>query len=269
MNLLLSGSVLAAALSLGQTSEPPTVAPGGSAPSVSPSSVPAPPTLPPMGSAAGSPAAQPPQRGPIISFFMREDRPVLSKISSWFKREPSEAPAPPMPPMKGLLQREPAAPAPVTPAAPPSNDFPRRLPNPSSKAPTPLAILASAPPAKAAETPNEIVQASVQQTSSSKAGKSPIRTSFVNRIGRDEKFDWITGQLEMESGVYVLYYATWETVDKYHGRIVLQPQKVDMKELHRGDLVSVRGTLDHLPAILGAGPVYRLTSASLIERPKL
>src|ERR1700731_3704787 len=125
MNPLLSGGVLAAALALGQTSEPPTVPAGGGAPSVSPSSVPPPPTLPVTPGSA--PASQAPQRGPIISFFMREDRPVLSKITGWFKREPTETPAPPT---KGFLQREPfASPPAPNPTPPASNDFPRRLPN--------------------------------------------------------------------------------------------------------------------------------------------
>jgi hypothetical protein len=259
MNPLWSGGVLAAALLLGQTSEPPSVPPSGGEKSVSPSSVPPPPSLP----ANPAPATQPPQRGPIISFFTREDRPVLSKITSWFRREPSETPPQPM---KGLLQRDPAAPAttPATPTPPPANDFPRRLPNPSSKATTPTVTVA-----KQTDAPKEVVQTSVQQTSTAKAVKSPIRAQFANKMGRDEKFEWITGQLEMESGVYVLYYATPETVDQYHGRMVLHPQQVDMKELRRGDLVSVRGQLVQRSVTQGMGPVYRLTSANLIERPKL
>jgi hypothetical protein len=268
MNPLLSGGVLAAALALGQTSEPPTVPPGALAPSVNPSSVPAPPTLPATPSTSS--AAQAPQRGPIISFFMREDRPVLSKISSWFRRDPSEPP--PATPTKGLLQREPiAVPTVPTPTPPASSDFPRRLPNPSSKATAPTADVAkeTATPVKGAEPSKELVQTTAQQASAVKAAKSPIRAQFANKIGRDEKFDWITGQLELENGSYVLYYSTPETVDKYHGRIVLQPQDVNMKELHRGDLVSVRGQLVQRPAVPGMGPVYRLTSANLIERPKL
>ena len=95
--------------------------------------------------------------------------------------------------------------------------------------------------------------------------KSPISAQFANRIGRDENFEWITGQLETEGGQFVLYFATPETIEKYHGRIVLQLQKVEMKDLHRGDLVSVRGQLiEHA----GVAPVYRLTAASLIERAK-
>jgi hypothetical protein len=87
---------------------------------------------------------------------------------------------------------------------------------------------------------------------------------LAQRIGRDEKFEWVTGQLEMENGRYVLYYATPETVDPHHGKIVLSPAKVDMKTFRTGDLVSARGQL-HTGR---TGAAYHLTSADLIERPK-
>jgi hypothetical protein len=87
-------------------------------------------------------------------------------------------------------------------------------------------------------------------------------------MGRDEKFEWVTGQLEIENGNYVIYYATPETIDKYNGRIVLSPQKADMSQFRKGDLVSVRGELIQRSSANGMIPVYRITHASLIERPK-
>lgn len=92
---------------------------------------------------------------------------------------------------------------------------------------------------------------------------SPILPINANRIGRDEKFEWVTGQLQIEKDHFILYYATPETVDPHHGRIQLNPQKVDMRQFQNGDLVSMRGHLSH-----GASPVYQLTSADLIERAK-
>jgi uncharacterized cupin superfamily protein len=92
---------------------------------------------------------------------------------------------------------------------------------------------------------------------------SPILPGNANRIGRDEKFEWVTGQLEVEKGRFVLYYATTETVDPHRGRIQLNPQKIDMTQFRNGDLVCVHGQMR-----AGVNPVYQLTSADLIERPK-
>ena len=102
----------------------------------------------------------------------------------------------------------------------------------------------------------------------SKDAKSPIRPDLANKIGRDEKFEWITGQFEIESGVFVLYYATPETVDKYNGRIVLQAEKADLKQFRRGDLVSVRGLVTQRQTTQGIVPTYHVSMASLIDRPK-
>ena len=75
MSPFLSGGVLAASLVLGQSGTPP-------ASFGTPTTVPPPPSLSTTPTPA-APVAQPPQRGPIISFFTREDRPVLSKITGW------------------------------------------------------------------------------------------------------------------------------------------------------------------------------------------
>src|SRR5437867_3208367 len=46
-----------------------------------------------------------------------------------------------------------------------------------------------------------------------------------------------------------------------------QPQ-ADMSQFRKGDLVSIRGQLVQRPAGNGMIPIYRVTQASLIERPK-
>src|ERR1700722_9538672 len=117
MNSLLGGGLLAASMLLGQTPEPPAK-----------NIVPAPPAIQPT---------QPSQR-PILGFFSREDRPIINKISGWFKRDQPDAN---QPGIKGkdkvIRDAPPPMPTPNPAAAPPaSSDFPRRLPNPTSKAPT-------------------------------------------------------------------------------------------------------------------------------------
>lgn len=269
MSLMLSNGLLAASLLLGQPSSPPeSLPPLPPLPAVMgekiipvQNSVPNPPTLlPPQ-------PTQPTQR-PILGFFSREERPILTKIQGWFKREDPKEPQQGQP-RGGPVIRETAPPAPIlnpAPApstSPPVTDFPRRMPNPTSKATTPAEPLAKEmAPAK------EIQQTNLQQVAIPKASKSPILPALADKIGRDEKFEWITGQFEIENGNFVLYYATPETVDKYHGRIVLLTDKADLKQYRRGDLVSVRGQVTQRQTMQGVVPIYHVTLASMIERPK-
>jgi uncharacterized cupin superfamily protein len=87
-------------------------------------------------------------------------------------------------------------------------------------------------------------------------------------MGRDERFEWITGQLELENGQYVLYYATPDTVDIFNGRVAMIPQKVEMGQFRKGDLVSVRGDMMQRPTPQGMFVYYRANDVQLIERPK-
>ncbi len=223
--------------------------------------MPSPPTLLPPQPTQSTPR-------PILGFFTREDRPILSKIQGWFKRDDPQQQG--QGPRSGVIRETPApaptpilSPAPST-SPPPAADFPRRMPNPQSKATTPVDPVANETPPAA----REIQQASLQQIAIPKAGKSPIRPELANKIGRDEKFEWITGQLEIENGNFVLYYATPETVDKYHGRIVLLSDKADLKQLRKGDLVSVRGQVTQRQTMQGIVPIYHVTLASVIDRSK-
>jgi hypothetical protein len=236
---ILSSGLLAATVLLGQTGEPPVA----SAQTV----VPAAPTVQ---------QTQPMQR-PILGWFSREERPVLHRIQGWFKRDQPEGQpqSRSMSPSRGSVIREPEKPRlldPVPSPVPPI-DYPRKMPNPQSKAPA---------------APREVQPASLQPADRPQTTNGPILAQHAKRVGRDEKFNWITGQIEIENGSYVMYYATPETIDKYHGRIVLAPQKVDLSQFHRGDLVSVRGQLVQQQATQGMIPTYRVTVASLIERPK-
>jgi hypothetical protein len=236
---ILSSSLLTATMILGQTGEPPPL----SGQSVAPAG----PTVQ---------QTQPMQR-PILGWFGREDRPVLHRLQAWFKRDQPEGQpqGKSMSPSRGGVIREPEKPRlldPVPSPVPPL-DFPRKMPNPQSKTP------AAAP---------EVQPASLQPAARAQSMKNPILPQHAKRVGRDEKFDWITGQIEIENASYVMYYATPETIDKYHGRIVLAPQKVDLSQFRRGDLVSVRGQLVQRPTTQGMIPTYRVSVASLIDRPK-
>jgi hypothetical protein len=204
---------------------------------------------------------------PILGWFNREDRPVLNRIQSWFKRDQPEAQTPGkiMLPGRGSVIRETEKPVLVNPVpAQAPADFPRKLPNSQDKRPETSESTKQLMPAA----PPKVQPASLQPAVPSQTAKSPILPQLAGRIGRDEKFAWITGQIEIEKGVYVIYYASPETVDKFNGRIALALQKVDMSQFHRGDLVSVSGQLVQRPTLQGMTPIYQVSYANLIERPK-
>jgi hypothetical protein len=219
------------------------------------------------------------QKSSVITQTSGEDsHPFLSKIQGWFTKRGSD-PAPmtvtspmmtPSPPVSMTTTTPTQAPMVTVPTAPAQavmtpmttgGEYARKMPT------TTTTTTFQAPP------PNTevIVMTSNSPPPSAVAGKtmpapaaSPILQGNLHRIGRDDKFTWVTGQLEIEKGQYVLYYATPDTVDAHHGRILLNPQKVDMRNFHAGDLISVRGQLH-----AGHGvAIYQLTGADLIDRAK-
>ena len=259
VSLTLGSGLLAASMLLGQPNEPATIQPTKGETIIWTQSTSAQPAAPQT-----QPQNQQQSRS-IFGWFTREDRPILTKISGWFKRDPNEnQPQPTQPMRSGVIRETPPPPMiDMTPVVP-ANDYPRRLPNPSSQATKPRETIVKDEPTN----PGDIQKVSLQQSATPKSAKSPIRPVLADKIGRDEKFEWVTGQFEIENGAYVLYYATPETIDPYHGRLVLLPQQVEMKQFQRGDLVSVRGQLTQQKTTQGIAATYRVTSASLIERPK-
>lgn len=98
-------------------------------------------------------------------------------------------------------------------------------------------------------------------TSAAPAKASALLPKFVNKVGHEDDFSWITGQLGQVGGRWTIHYATPETVDRYHGTLVLAGS-VDMSSYQVGDLVSVHGgviqTTTH-------GPAYLIQNINLIE----
>lgn len=254
---LLSSGLLAASLIVGQTSDPAKSAPAPLSPAIQQTQGQTGPQI------VQGPVQQQPSR-PILGWFNREDRPIVSRIQGWWKRDQKDMPAsntkviretPPPP-----ITNAPTTTTPINPGAP-TTDYPRKMPNPQSQGIRP----GMTPVAK--DKKNDVQQTTLSNLAPANT-KSPILPAFVNKIGRDEKFDWVTGQLEIENGNYILYYATPETVDKYNGRIVLLQTKNELATMHKGDLISVRGDISQRPTTQGIVPIYRINHAAMIERGK-
>jgi hypothetical protein len=191
--------------------------------------------------------------------------PILDRIKGWFKRDPEDGHRPHTIGGNAKVDGSPAMPAAEF-GVPEAIEMPNKaLP----AGPAPKADAVGTQPTSTAAPKTQVVGSVSLKSTPADATKvvpaehSPIRPGNADRIGRDEKFEWVTGQLELEKGHFILYYATPQTVDTYHGRIQLNPQKVDMRQFHSGDLISVRGQLR-----AGATPVYALTSADIIEKAK-
>src|SRR5262249_6469123 len=90
---------------------------------------------------------------------------------------------------------------------------------------------------------------------------SKIDPKFVDKVGHEDDYSWITGQLDQENGRWIIRYATPDTVDRFHGELPLVPG-VNLNGLRAGDLVSATGQ------VLGQGDrtQYRVVAISLIER---
>jgi hypothetical protein len=91
--------------------------------------------------------------------------------------------------------------------------------------------------------------------------ESRISPKFVNKIGHEDDYSWVTGQLDKENGRWVIRYATPETIDRFGGVVFLAPG-VDMGNVKQGDLVSATGQVQGQTG----GAQYRATSINLIER---
>lgn len=89
-----------------------------------------------------------------------------------------------------------------------------------------------------------------------------INPRFVNKVGHEDDYSWITGQLEIVSNNrYVIHFAPPEVVDRYQGSLPLSAN-IDTNRFRNGDLISVRGNL--LPQ--NGRTIYHAVTVDLIER---
>lgn len=213
---------------------------------------------------------------------MSEDRPILSRIQGFFGGGKSESP-------EIVNTSEPAMARPAMPAGPGARLL--KMPVGQAVPPVvqpvraePLSIPTAVPPApirvqpvtykavpvgQAEPAPMQSVQpvatigAPIAPASTVLPPSRPNRISpeLVNKVGHESDYSWITGQLRVENGVYVLHYATPETVDTYNGSLALTSDR-DLRSFHDGDFVSVRGSVSGS----GARAMYRVTGIDRLPR---
>jgi hypothetical protein len=143
------------------------------------------------------------------------------------------------------------------------------LPEPASLPPAPVPVAQPVEikaslerPAAVSSSSTPAYPAQVGQPKGVARDLGQIQARFVQKIGHEEDWSWITGQLQIENGAYVVYYATPDTVDRFHGRLVLYPE-IDMARFRAGDLVNVRG---QVRTQANGGMLYVGQAVDLIER---
>jgi hypothetical protein len=141
--------------------------------------------------------------------------------------------------------------------AQPTPEIMQRMPNKVSYNEPPLGSVrnvAAGPNADGA-----IAQVNFRPTAAG-AAVSVIQTKFVDKVGHEEDYSWITGQLGQEGDRWVIYFATPETVDHYRGKLILAGN-ADMSSFHVGDLVSIEGGVIQS----ARGPAYLIRSINIVE----
>lgn len=210
--------------------------------------------------------------GPIRAMFRpsdttmvaAEERPTfLSRLQGMFSKKsaepeyvaPQEPPTsnPPVRMMQRLPAGQPNSVTPTVPAIPTSNPSPA----PVKLQPT---TYKAVPAGEASNVVNSTYTAPANTTILPASRPNRISPELVGKIGHENDYSWITGQLRIEGGVYVIHYATPEVVDRYNGSLPLVSDG-DLRGFQDGDYVSVRGSVTG-----GNRPMYRLSGIDRLPR---
>ena len=132
--------------------------------------------------------------------------------------------------------------------------------NPCDCTPHQKVVVASVEPTHA---PAPVAQVQLPAT-------TEIRKQYLDRVGHEEDYSWVTGQLcfvHADGGLWVVRYATVDTEDRFGGSVVLA-SVVNMKNYREGDLVTVHGSIlkaGRASKYLG-GALYRAEGIDIVER---
>jgi hypothetical protein len=97
-----------------------------------------------------------------------------------------------------------------------------------------------------------------------------VNRRFQDKIGHEDDYSWITGQLHYihaDGGLWIVRYATVDVEDKFGGSVVLA-SAVDMHNFREGDLVSVHGEIlkQERACHASGGALYRVVAIDMIDR---
>lgn len=215
---------------------------------------------------------------------VQEERPnIFSRISGFFKK--SDAP-------ETIYNTEPPVEAPRAnpfrlmqrlPSGQPANEpgtiaIPTSVPGTTQVPPAPVKVnpvtYQAVPPGQPAPAPQSVpavkpvagmtVSGSnvIKSTDLPPSRPNRISPELVNKVGHEADYSWITGQLRIENGLYVIHYAPPEVIDQYHGSLVLTSER-DLRGFQDGDFVSVRG---RVAGGVNGRMMYRLQSIDRLQR---
>jgi hypothetical protein len=250
-------SMLAASLLVAQTADPskPCNCQKGAAPVAATSSAQSPGPFRGLFRSSSEPA-------PVV-----EERPtMMSRIQGLFgKKSETAEPAPIVMPQQQYVEQ--AKPSPFRlmqrlPAGQPNTDNAGAplVPLPPAPVKTVQPVTYQGVPAnQIAPAANTVLQASTQ------AKVLPARPNRITpglSVGHENDYSWITGQLRVENGLYVIYYAAPEVVDAHNGNVVLTSDR-DLRGFHDGDYVSIRGSL---AGSANGRSLYRVTAIDRVPR---
>ncbi len=146
----------------------------------------------------------------------------------------------------------------------PAGEYLQRLPTKISLSEPPLLEVTAQPARTEFSTIKQVSFQSAQPDAAVQpANFGPAQARLSDKVGHEEDYSWITGQIQIENGGVVIHYANPETVDRFGGRMVLSTD-LNMSGYQSGDLVTVHGGV-----ILGRAGIttYRVQAIDLLERP--
>jgi hypothetical protein len=157
----------------------------------------------------------------------------------------------------------------------PKDNTPAPTVDPSAPAPLPPAAVkivtptdyksTASTPATATQIPSAAPLAPVKNAFVATAPVSANRANklspdLISKVGHAEDYSWITGQIRIENGVHVLYYATPEVIDRFGGSVVLH-SSTDLRSIPEGAHVCARGSVSQS----GSVNIYRVQAIDVLS----
>ena len=198
-----------------------------------------------------------------------EDRPILGGLRKLFGKKDAEPQYRVEPPVTSpstttprLMQRMPEGNSTEgAPQAVPVNNV--KIVTPATYQPAGEPIQTIPTTTQSLSIPATPVSATIPTPTSTVASRpSRISPELVGKVGHEQDYSWITGQIRVENGQHVIHFAPPEVVDRYNGSLVLTSATAELRAFRDGEYVSARGQVVQQ----GSTAVYRLTGIDRLPR---